>query len=150
MVFGRTTMNIGFYVDSVAATPQNGIIFEVLNEAVENNDVTDASLFYNDIDYNPIKPQFGMFNSTDLWSFTGLLIATSLDNVIKAARVVNKFKLIYLYNKEEKNLLMLLDSINLAPIVTTDENDAKEVYRLTGRKPTLLPSLSIKKILEVL
>ena len=92
MVFGRTTMNIGFYVDSVAATPQNGIIFEVLNEAVENNDVTDASLFYNDIDYNPIKPQFGMFNSTDLWSFTGLLIATSLDNVIKSARVFNKFK----------------------------------------------------------
>ena len=39
-------MNVGFYVDSVAATPQNGEIFEALNEAVDNKDITDASVFF--------------------------------------------------------------------------------------------------------
>lgn len=143
-------MNVGFYVDSVAATPQNGEIFEALNEAVDNKDITDASVFFNDIDYNPIKPKFGMFNSTDIWAFTGVLIATTLENVIRAAKVVNKFKLIYLYNGEEKNLLMLMDIMNVVPVFVTNSQDSDEIYRLTGKKPTNISKLSIKSILGVM
>ena len=143
-------MNGGFYVDSVAATPQNGEIFEALNEAVDNKDITDASVFFNDIDYNPIKPKFGMFNSTDIWAFTGVLIATTLENVIRAAKVVNKFKLIYLYNGEEKNLLMLMDIMNVVPVFVTNSQDSDEIYRLTGKKPTNISKLSIKSILGVI
>lgn len=143
-------MNVGFYVDSVAATPQNGEIFEALNEAVDNKDITDASVFFNDIDYNPIKPKFGMFNSTDIWAFTGVLIATTLENVIRAAKVVNKFKLIYLYNGEEKNLLMLMDIMNVVPVFVTNSQDSDEIYRLTGKKPTNISKLSIKSILGVI
>ncbi len=143
-------MNVGFYVDSVAATPQNGEIFEALNEAVDNKDITDASVFFNDIDYNPIKPKFGMFNSTDIWAFTGVLIATTLENVIRAAKVVNKFKLIYLYNGEEKNLLMLMDIMNVVPVFVTNSQDSDEIYRLTGKKPTNISKLSIKNILGVI
>jgi hypothetical protein len=146
----ENNMNVGFYVDSVAATPQNGEIFEALNEAVDNKDITDASVFFNDIDYNPIKPKFGMFNSTDIWAFTGVLIATTLENVIRAAKVVNKFKLIYLYNGEEKNLLMLMDIMNVVPVFVTNSQDSDEIYRLTGKKPTNISKLSIKNILGVI
>ena len=150
MVFRRTTkMNVGFYVDSVGATPENGEIFDALNQAVDNHEVSDASVFYNDIDYNPVKPKFGLFNATDLWSFTGLLIATSLENVIRASKVVNKFKMLYLYNKGNKNLLMLLDICQSVPIVTTSPEDSKEIYRLTGKKPITVPKLSVNELLKV-
>ena len=142
-------MNVGFYVDSVGATPENGEIFDALNQAVDNHEVSDASVFYNDIDYNPVKPKFGLFNATDLWSFTGLLIATSLENVIRASKVVNKFKMLYLYNKGNKNLLMLLDICQSVPIVTTSPEDSKEIYRLTGKKPITVPKLSVNELLKV-
>ena len=142
-------MNVGFYVDSVGATPENGEIFDALNQAVDNHEVSDASVFYNDIDYNPVKPKFGLFNATDLWSFTGLLIATSLENVIRASKVVNKFKILYLYNKSNKNLLMLLDICQSIPIVATNLEDSKEIYRLTGQKPVTVPKLSVNELLKV-
>ena len=91
-----------------------------------------------------------MFNSTDIWAFTGVLIATTLENVIRAAKVVNKFKLIYLYNGEEKNLLMLMDIMNVVPVFVTNSQDSDEIYRLTGKKPTNISKLSIKNILGVI
>ena len=148
MVLRRTKMNIGFYIHTSGATEQNREIFDALNEAVENKDVTDASIFYNDIDYNPVKPKFGMFNATEIWSFTGVLVATSLENTIKAHQIVNKFKLLYLHEKQEKNLLLLLDVTNRVPVIVRNKEDSKEVYRLTGRKPKIFSKLSIKKILE--
>ena len=143
-------MNVGFYINTVGATLQNGEIFEALNEAVDNKDVTDASVFYNDIDYNPIMPKFGLFNATEIWSFTGVLVATTLDNVVRASKIVNKFKLLYLHNNEEKNLLGILDIANNYKIITRSESDSKEIYRLTSKKSQTIQHLSIKKILEVI
>jgi hypothetical protein len=150
MVPRRTTMNIGFYVNSTGATEQNGEIFNALNEALENKEVKDASVFYNDIDYIAITPKFGMFNSTDIWSFTGTLVATTSENVIRASQIVNKFKLLYLYDGQEKNLMMLIETANKAPIIVRNKKDSSEIYRLTGKKPTLLPELSIKNLLEAI
>ena len=41
-------MNLAFYVNSTGK--QNSEIFKALNKAVEDKDITDASIFYNDID----------------------------------------------------------------------------------------------------
>ena len=143
-------MNVGFYIHSVGSTGENDEIYEALNKAIENNDVTDASVFFNDIDFNPVKPKFGMFNATDIWAFTGLLVATTLDNVLRASKIVNKFKLLYLHNNKEKNLFALLDIVNRIPILVKNETDSSEIYRLTGKKPKMIPNLSIKKMLEVM
>ena len=147
MVFRRKTMNLAFYVNSTGK--QNSEVFEALNKAVEDKDITDASIFYNDIDYNPVKPKFGMFNSTDIWTFTGVLVATTLENTLRALSVVNKFKLMYLYNKDDNNLIGLLHASNHVSVITKNEEDSKEVYRLTGKIAPVIPNLSVKKILEV-
>ena len=141
-------MNLAFYVHSTGK--QNSEVFEALNKAVEDKDVTDASIFYNDIDHNPVKPKFGMFNATDIWTFTGVLVATTLENTLRALSVVNKFKLMYLYNKDDNNLIGLLHASNNVSVITKNEEDSKEVYRLTGKTAPVIPNLSVKKILEVL
>ena len=144
-------MNIGFYINSTNVNPPNDAIFKALNEAVSNKEVTDASVFYNDIDFNPIETKFGMFNSTELWAFTGVLVATSVANVVRSLKIVNKLRPIYLYHQGDegnKDLIGLLHITNQVKIITRSEQDNKEVYRLTGKETTIIPDLNISKIFE--
>ena len=86
-------MNLGFYVNSTSPSDQNNEIYEMLNAAMENHELVDASVFYNDVDYNPATNlKFGLFNATELWSFTGVLICDTLENTHKATNIINKFK----------------------------------------------------------
>ena len=62
MVLKGAEMNLGFYVKSGNAEGVNGKIFMCLNEVVAKNTVRDASVFFDNIDYNPMKTNFGMFN----------------------------------------------------------------------------------------
>ena len=144
-------MNIGFYVDSVNADGPNSAIFKALNEAVTNHEATDASVFYNDIDFNPMETKFGMFNSTDLWAFTGVLVSTTVANTMRALKVVNKLQTMYLYNEEDeghKDLLGLLRITDRGKIITRSEQEDRKVYRLTGKTSTVIPDLKITKIFE--
>lgn len=144
-------MNIGFYINATNANAPNDEIFRALNEAVTNQEVTDASVFYNDVDFNPMETKFGMFNSTDLWAFTGVLVSTTLANTMRALKIVNKLKPMYLYNKEDpghKDLLGLIQVQNRVSIITRSEQENKEVYRLTGRNTVVIPDLKITKIFE--
>jgi|GEM_PF-1985062 hypothetical protein len=146
-------MHIGFYIETNGGTPQNTEIYNALNEAVENEEVDDASVFYNNIDFNPVTSKFGMFNSADMWSFKGLLIATSTGNVIRASKIVNNFKLAYLYDpfeKEGATLFSLMGISKIVPIITKTKEDSDEVFRLTGKESFLLGNFSIKDIIEVL
>ena len=52
--------NIGFYMPIVSEEKINVDIFNSLNTAVENGDVRDATVFFNDLAFNPVIPKFGM------------------------------------------------------------------------------------------
>ena len=144
--------NIGFYISKVNNDPYNVEIFKSLNEAVEKNEVRDASVFFNDVDYNPIIPKFGMFNAAEVWGFTGILFSTSLQNSLMAKGVINKFRLIHVYSKsEDKDLMNLIAISNDTDVVTRSDEETKEYYRLTGKRPVAqFKNLSIKHIMESL
>ena len=100
MVFkGEQIMNLGFFVPTSAGTPQNTKIYNFLNNSVE--DLTSASVFFNDTGFNPVAPRFGMFDSADMWSFSGNLICTTIDNLRRAVSTVNNIKLAYLFSDSE-------------------------------------------------
>ena len=135
-------MKIAFYVDSTNSQPRNMEIYKTLNTLVEEGKVSDACLFFNNIDYVPVQTKFGMFNSHDMWHYTGNLITTSVENTMRAANTVNKFNIYYLYDKSQKDLAGLMNSLNLnVKVLTTTQEDQQEYYRLTGEKPHLLESL---------
>ena len=141
-------MNLGFYVHSTRDSPLNTEIYNLLNVAMEGGQVEDASLFYNEVDFNPNSKKFGTFNSTDLWSFSGVLVTASLDNLLTATRIINKIRLAYLYSNE-KNLMMLLGTTANVPVITRNEEDEKEYYRLTGQKSVLMKELDVNEIIKV-
>lgn len=133
--------NIGFYIDTVNSANRNIDIFNTLNRTLRRKGkrdgaLSDASLFYNDVDFNPVVPIFGMFNAADLWGFTGTLFTTSLDNAFRAHKIVNKFKLFHIYNRwDDKDIFKVLNVANTIDVITEDEEDSKEFYRITGKRP---------------
>lgn len=145
-------MKLGFYVDTNGGTPQNTEIYNFLNDAVDKKEVEDAAVFFNTINFNPVQPKFGMFDATELWSFTGNLITTSVMNTVKAKNVVNKFKMAYLFNSQDKNEQSLFELARIAnemKVLVTNELDEKEFYRLTGVAPHQLDGFSLQEISEV-
>jgi hypothetical protein len=145
-------MKLGFYVETSGGTPQNTEIYNFLNKEVAAQNLDDAAVFFNTVNFNPIVPKFGMFDATELWHFTGNLITTSLVNTIKAKNVVNRFKLAYLFRSEDKSEQTLFELIRVAKemkVLVTNDLDEKEFYRLTGVKPKKLSGFSIEEISEV-
>jgi hypothetical protein len=129
--------NVGFFIPKIDGSDLNVEIFENLNEALTSKEIAEAVVFYNDVEHNPVTPKFGMFNSTDIWFFTGTLISTSLDTCELSRSAVNKFKLYHLYNAGEKNLVGALHISQHVEFITTSPEDSKELYRITGKKPVL-------------
>lgn len=139
---------IAFYVDSLAESELNTKIFNFLNQATNNPNINDVSLFYNNINFNSNIAKFGIFNSTDLWNYTGLLVATTVDNVNFAKKIANKFKLVYLFTKQKFNI-HLMDIIKDVEVIVSSEEDQKEFFRLTGKSSKLI-SFDSDNFLEVL
>tara|TARA_Y100001963_G_C6652556_1_gene386458 strand:- start:119 stop:559 length:441 start_codon:yes stop_codon:yes gene_type:complete len=144
-------MNLAFYIEKVDSNPFNIELFQLLNDAVAEHKDSNFSVFYNDLDHVGVPTNFAMFNATELWSFTGVLVCIGMSNTAKAARVINKFKLLHMFDKSKKenifNVISLLDQEHVK-VITRKEEDAKEFFRITGVEPECLDEFSVTKILE--
>jgi hypothetical protein len=137
MVFKGEEMNLGFYVDDCGGSPRNETIYNFLNSNIANLD--DASVFFNNVNFNPITPRFGLFDATEIWHFTGNLICTTLENFVKANAVANKFKPCYLFDTSDKTQGNLFNLIKVAKsgakVLVDNPISEKEFYRVTGVRP---------------
>ena len=144
-------MNIAYYINQINQEEKTTELFNKMNEDLENGAIDNGSVFYKEIGPSSIQPKFGMFNSTDIWHFTGTLIATSMETFLDAIKAVNKYSLAYLfYGDVNHDVFALIGISKSTKILTTTEDDQKEVYRLTGKKPILLEDASPSKIQKAL
>ena len=131
-------MNIGIYTYTLAINDETELIVDALNSGIENGDVTDGSVFFNTVGFNPKPMKFGCFNAADMWNFTGTLVTTTLGNFFKTTGIVNKAKLVYYHGWEENApVLSLINVSNMdnVDVVCNSDKKAKEYYRLTGKHP---------------
>ena len=136
-------MNIAFYINQINQDEKTVEIFNGLNADIESGAIDNGSVFYKEIGPSTVEPKFGMFNSTDIWHFTGTLIATSMETFLDAIKAVNKYTLAYLFYGDNKHdVFSLIGMSKATKILTTTEKDQQEVYRLTGLKPILLESVT--------
>lgn len=132
-------MKLSFYINKVDASPENVKIFNGLNKLVESGKVTDANVFFNDVAFNPVTPKFGMFDGANIWHYTGTLVVNTMQNLAKALNAVNKFNLVFLYDRNQSNTLWgLLEAAGHAKVVVMSQEDQDEYYRLTGAKPRII------------
>lgn len=143
--------NIGFYIPIINDEEINIRIYNSLNKAIGNHQIRDGTIFFNDISFNPVVPKFSIMNATDIWSFTGDLFSLSLDNSLQAINIVNKFNLFHLYNKErDDNFFKLLKVANNAKVITSNNSDAKEFKRVTGKDCIKVEDFTVQNLLEVI
>ena len=142
-------MNLGFYIDSPSES--NAVeLYQTMNRWVENNDISNGSVFYNDIGHNPILPKFGVFNSTDIWQFTGNLIVTSYSAASSIGNVINKFKPMFLFTKQQQtNIMQIIHIFNTLPFAVSNQEDFDYIKRIVGKEPKMIDSLSLENIKEV-
>lgn len=143
-------MNLGIYINLLDSN-QLKAANDAVDHILQNKLVHDVSIFYDDVGFNPHNIQCGMFNSTDLWSFNGNLIVTSLNTLATAISVINNINLFYYHGWEnQKNTmhLIMLTKGNIK-IICKSEKDAKEIYRLTGKEPIGI-SENFQNIVELL
>lgn len=144
-------MNIGIYVSDFSHQDQMNGIASTFNLAIENRSITDASLFYDGVCHNPVRLNFGLFNSTDLWNFNGSLIVTNLNSLANSINIVNKIDIYYYYGWEEnlKALDILFAISRGAKIICRNNKDAGYIERITGRKPVGI-SKNFEHIIDLL
>ena len=144
-------MNIAYYINQINQEEKTTKLFNKMNEDLENGAIDNGSVFYKEVGPSEVQPKFGMFNSTEIWHFTGTLIATSMETFLDAIKAINKYSLAYLFYGDVKHDVFALIGISKnTKILTTTEDDQKEVYRLTGKKPILLEDVSPSKIQKAL
>lgn len=143
-------MRLGFYLETNGGTPQNVEIFNFLNRAVQNNELYDAAVFFDEAKFSPVLNKFGMFNSSDLWNFKGNLICSSIGTFKKATNIVNKIEIAYLFSSKLNNEETLFDNVAISrspfKVIVTEISDEAKFYRLTGKKPILIDQWSVEKL----
>lgn len=143
-------MILGIYLPTLA---DHNILGDIGN-AINNNigkKIQDASIFYDNIAYNPFNIMCGLFNSTDIWNFSGTLIVPSLSTLTSSLKIVNDIDLWYYYGWENKisTLSLIYITTQNIKVVAKTEDDAKDFYRKTKRNPNLV-SGSFSNLVEKL
>jgi len=142
-------MNLGIYVKSMTEEKTLKMCIEQIEKGVEENKIDDASIFYDAIGFSPLHFPCGVFNSTDIWNFSGKIVTFSIDCLITLNNIVNNFDVYYCFGFEKnENVLTLISASSNAKIIAKTKEDYDEYYRLTGNTPT--GSLDSKTLLNII
>lgn len=129
-------MNLGIYIQNLNNKQQLEIADNLIRFSISNGIADDGCIFYDNIGPVDGSIKCAMFNSTDIWNFSGQLVVFSLDCARYALKIINKFHIYYLYGLENVNILNLLDLLNKdVRIICPNKEFKKELYRTTGTFP---------------
>jgi hypothetical protein len=141
--------NIGIFIENIGDYEISNDAFEALN-SVDRAKVKDRALFFENVGPKPTNADFALFNSTEVWHFTGNLIVTFLEGLKFLNSTVNNKTIFFFYNSKEqaanKDLFGLIEAIGKdnVYIAVKDEKDHAEVLRLTGDTPIIIaPDLKV-------
>jgi hypothetical protein len=137
-------MNLGIYVKTLSNENEMSFISNIINSAVDNNNIKDCSIFYDGVGFIPFDIPCGMFNSTDLWNFNGKLLVFNMDCLKSTFSIVNNIDIFYYYGWEKAvSIFQLLNIVNTnINIISKTEQDAKYLYRVTGIKTKVISDSS--------
>jgi hypothetical protein len=144
-------MNIGLYIDSLGDEKAIKLFIDTIEQGFLSNKLDDASIFYDSVSFTPFNFPCGLFNSTELWNFSGKLLVFSLESLRNAVKIVNNIEIYYVFGFEESiNILAMLDlvSSNEISVITKNNLGMLNFYRISGKKVN--GSLEDKSLMSLL
>ena len=105
-------MNFGIYLDNLAKDKIVDQAIEATTQALTSG-YKDSSIFYKVYGVLSQQPKCGLFNSTELCYFNGVLVVTFLDGIRTALKEINNRELYFYYGfEQEKNLFGYLQVLS--------------------------------------
>lgn len=129
-------MNLGIYIPSLGDELFEQSVQEI-SRGLKAGLISDASIFYDNIAPIKVSVPCGLFNATDLWNFSGNIVALSVDSAIMTCRVVNNNRVFFGYGWGQKNTFAIMNLVYKHGVQTIckNENLYKDFYRLTAKNP---------------
>lgn len=126
-------MNLGIYLPILQKDILEVILAEV-KSGLDSGKLNDASIFYDDVGPIPNSNVCGMFNSVDLWRFTGSLVTFSASSMMRANAVTNKFRTVYCHGLVHYELLDLLSALKTKHCIAITKEAEADFTRVTGKR----------------
>jgi len=115
----------------------------------------DVSIFFEDFAPTILKPVFGLFNASEIFSYEGTLISTTISNTKCMIKTMKpERKIFYIWELEWlKNEKDYLENIKVyqnkdIELVTVSEDYAKEINNYCNRLPRVVKRFNLKEIYD--
>jgi hypothetical protein len=128
-------INLGIYLPHLGDKALLEQCLKEINRGKENNLISDASIFFDNIGVIDASVNCGLFNSTDLWNFRGKLLMLSVDCAIKTLNIINDIDMFFGYGWGDKNVFATLSIVGHSKVKTICRTKElkDDFYRLTGK-----------------
>lgn len=147
--------NIGIILPHLGPSQISFMVINHINSVLSHTCDFDFTLFFSQQAHPCVKPNCATMNITEIWGFSGLLIASSLEDAASSLKVVGDIKrLYYIQDLEwltkqnyEYNLSIMQDP--KLTLICRSKEHSEAIQRYCGRKPTLiLPNFNIRNIIN--
>ena len=85
-------MKIGVILEDLGMSQLSYSVISNINKACEHNSENDYIIFFNNMVAPVIPPNCALMNSSEIWSFDGHLIGTSVATTLMALKSINSAK----------------------------------------------------------
>lgn len=85
-------MKIGVILEDLGMSQLSYSVISNINKACEHNSENDYIIFFNNMVAPVIPPNCALMNSSEIWSFDGHLIGTSVATTLMALKSINPAK----------------------------------------------------------
>lgn len=144
-------INFGVYINTLTESKLFSDVCAEINRAFSENEIIDASIFYDQIASIKTKPPCGLFHSSDLWNFSGHLFILSLNSSMKIENIANNIEMILGYGWDDRNVMSILDILSVRDVKTIaySKDLVRDFYRVTG-KPCIGYSSDMKNTITMI
>ena len=76
----ESNLKLGIIIDNLSSSQASYYAIKNINEECQNSAKDDYVIFFEDMTANTLDPHFAIMNSSEVWSFDGILVSTSVSN----------------------------------------------------------------------
>lgn len=151
-------MNIGIILPNLEVNQLAYEIISSINHEILAGGKHDYRVFIENISLFSIRPLCAVMSIPEIWSYSGLLVSTTLDNTEFSLRLTTDvMRVFYIWDMEwlrgQKNYLRnlsILRNPNLV-LISRSEDAARELERYSNRRPNMVASrLSLGDLANVI
>lgn len=146
--------NIGIILPNLEMSQLSFETIYTINKEIASNNGYDYRIFFEDLSARCIDPMCATMNSSEIHSYDGLLISTTLDNTKASLRTVGKVERVFLVwdlefirgqNNYIENIKIYRDP--RIKLVARSIDHAKVIANYTNRMADMImPKLSLERI----